>query len=103
MASTPPRPVVWMGDSLDVLREFPAPVQDEVGYALYLAQIGWKYVAAKPLKGFGPGVLEVLSDERVIRFGRCTRFDSRMPCTCSMHFRRSRRRASARPSGKWIW
>ena len=27
-----------MGDSLDVRREFPAPVQDEVGYALYLAQ-----------------------------------------------------------------
>ena len=64
MASTPPRPVIWMGDSLDVLREFPAPVQDEIGYALYLAQIGSKYVAAKPLKGLGPGVLEVLSDER---------------------------------------
>jgi phage-related protein len=29
-----PKLVIWMGDSLDVLRGFPAPVQDEVGYAL---------------------------------------------------------------------
>ena len=39
-------------------------MQDEVGYALYLAQIGAKHVAAKPLKGLGAGVLEVLSDQR---------------------------------------
>jgi phage-related protein len=59
-----PKPVIWMGDSLDVLREFPGQVQNEVGYALYLAQIGGKPMAAKPLKGFGAGVLEVLSDHR---------------------------------------
>ena len=64
MAPGTPKPVIWMGDSLDVLREFPAPVQDEVGYALYLAQIGSKHVAAKPLRGFGSGVLEVLTDHR---------------------------------------
>jgi phage-related protein len=63
MASTP-KPLIWMGDSLDVLREFPAPVQDEVGYALYLAQISRLHVAAKPLKGLGSGVLEVASDHR---------------------------------------
>jgi phage-related protein len=64
MAPRTSKPVIWMGDSLAVLREFPAPVQDEVGYALYLAQIGSKHVAAKPVKGFGSGVLEVLSDHR---------------------------------------
>jgi phage-related protein len=53
-----------MGDSLDVLRRFPAPVQDEVGYAVYLAQIGGKHVAAKALKGFGARVLEVVADHR---------------------------------------
>ena len=63
MASQP-KPVIWMGDSLDVLRAFPAPVQDEVGYARYLAQIGRMHVAAKPLKGFGSGVLDVMSDHR---------------------------------------
>jgi phage-related protein len=58
------KPVVWLGDSLRTLRTFPAGVQDEVGYALYLAQRGEKHVCAKPLKGLGPGVLEVVSDHR---------------------------------------
>lgn len=58
------KPVVWMGDSLSLLRGFPPPVQDEIGYALYVAQIGGKHVSAKPLKGFGPAVLEVVSDHR---------------------------------------
>ena len=58
------KPVVWVGDSLRVLRTFPAPVQDEVGYALFLAQRGEKHESAKPLKGFGAGVLEIVSDHR---------------------------------------
>jgi phage-related protein len=39
-------------------------VQDEMGYAIYLAQRGEKHVSAKPLKGLGSGVLEVVSDHR---------------------------------------
>ena len=35
-----------------------------MGYAIYLAQCGQKHVSAKPLKGFGSGVLEVVSDHR---------------------------------------
>lgn len=58
------KPVVWVGDSLRVLKSFPSGVQDEVGYALYLAQRGGKHVSAKPLKGLGPAVLEVVSDHR---------------------------------------
>lgn len=58
------KPVVWLGDSLQALKAFPAAVQDEVGYALYLAQRGGKHVSAKPLKGFGSGVLETVSDHR---------------------------------------
>lgn len=59
-----PKPVVWLGDTLAVLRACPQDVQDEVGYALYLAQIGEKYYRAKLLKGLGPGVLEIVSDHR---------------------------------------
>jgi phage-related protein len=59
-----PKRVVWMGDSLERLRAFPATVQDEVGYALYLAQIGEKHPHAKPLRGLSSGVLEVVSDHR---------------------------------------
>jgi phage-related protein len=56
--------VIWLGDSLRELKTFPAVVQDEMGYAIYLAQRGEKHVSAKPLKGLGSGVLEVVSDHR---------------------------------------
>lgn len=38
------KPVIWLGDSLRELKEFPAAVQDEMGYAIYLAQCGQKHV-----------------------------------------------------------
>lgn len=57
------KPVVWIGSSLDDLREFPEEVRGEVGYALYLAQLGSKHPSAKPVKGFkGAGVLEIVED-----------------------------------------
>lgn len=64
MPAQPLKPVIWLGDSLRELKTFPAPVQDEMGYAIYLAQRGDKHVSAKPLKGLGSGVLEVVSDHR---------------------------------------
>lgn len=55
--------IVWMGDSLETLKEFPEDVKDLVGHALRQAQRGNKHPAAKPLKGFkGAGVLEVVTD-----------------------------------------
>lgn len=57
------RPLVWVGSSRNDLREFPEPVQDHVGYALYVAQRGGKHSDAKTLSGFaGAGVLEVIRD-----------------------------------------
>lgn len=53
MPPEPLEPVVWVGDSLRVLKSFPSAVQDEVGYALFLAQRGEKHIAAKPMKGLG--------------------------------------------------
>ena len=64
MPAPPPKPVVWLGGSLRKLKTFPAVVQDELGYAIYLAQRGDKHVTSKPLKGLGTGVLEVVSDHR---------------------------------------
>jgi phage-related protein len=66
MADDPPlKPVIWVGASLKDLREFPAPVQDHMGYALYVAQRGGKHQDAKVLSGFGgAGVLEVVKDYR---------------------------------------
>lgn len=58
------RPLVWMGDSLEKVRRFPPSVKDEIGFALYQAQIGKRHVNAKPMKGLGSGVLEIVSDYR---------------------------------------
>lgn len=54
------RPLYWVGDSHKRFSGFPAPVQDDMGFALLLAQEGRKHPSAKPLKGFGgAGVLEI--------------------------------------------
>ncbi len=53
-----------MGNSLEVVRTFPKAVRDEIGFALYEAQLGDKHVSAKPLRGLGSGILEVVSDHR---------------------------------------
>lgn len=56
------RPIVWVGDSRKVLLSFPKEVRQEVGYALSEAQQGRKAATAKPLKGLGAGVLEIVAD-----------------------------------------
>jgi len=57
-----PRPVRFMGDSREVLRELPDAVKSEIGFALEEVQRGEKPFNAKPLKGISPGVLEILCD-----------------------------------------
>jgi phage-related protein len=58
------RPLFWIGSSKEDLRAFPGPVQDEIGIALSVAQFGGKHPKAKPWKGEGPGILEVVEDHR---------------------------------------
>ena len=55
------RPVIWVGDSLKQVKEFPAEVRREVGAALYDAQKGDKSPDAKPIKGVGSGVFEIVT------------------------------------------
>jgi phage-related protein len=43
---------------------FPADVQNEMGYALGLAQLGAKHPKAKPWKGEGPGIFGIVEDHR---------------------------------------
>ncbi len=58
-----PKPLQWIGASYDELCELPPEVVHNVGYALYIAQIGGKLHNVKPLKGFtGAGVLEIVED-----------------------------------------
>ena len=53
----------WVGSSKEDLREFPEPVRQEVGFALYAAERGGKAPSAYPMLGFGgASVLEVVSN-----------------------------------------
>ena len=57
------KPLYWVGSSKKDLTALPEEVQDVFGYAFFLAQVGKKHAAAKPLQGFGSaGVLEVVED-----------------------------------------
>ena len=55
------KPVQWVGSSKSDLKRFPDAVQDRMGFAIYQAQAGLRHRNAKPLKGFGSGVLEVVA------------------------------------------
>jgi phage-related protein len=56
------RPLDWGGPSKRDFLGFPAPAKDEMGNALGLAQLGGKHPSAKPWKGQGPGVFELVED-----------------------------------------
>ncbi len=58
------KPLFWTGSSREDLLAFPESVIDEIGTALSVAQFGGKHPSAKPWRGEGPGVLEVVEDHR---------------------------------------
>ena len=51
--------LTWLADSRSNVKSFPAGVQDDIGYALYAAQVGERSVKAKPLRGLGGRVMEI--------------------------------------------
>ena len=57
------KPLEWIGSSYKDLMALPAGVRRFFGYALSLAQAGDRHDAAKILKGFGGGVLEVIEND----------------------------------------
>jgi phage-related protein len=96
------RPLFWIASSQRDYREFPPPVQDSLGFELFLVQIGQHPPSAKPLKGLGSGTVELVEDfdgdtyraVYTVRFKRPF-----MSCTPS---RRSRSAAPRRPSATLI-
>jgi phage-related protein len=56
------KPLYWVGASHRDLLAFPEPVKDRMGTALSVAQFGGKHPSAKPWKGQGPGVFEMVAD-----------------------------------------
>ena len=72
------KPLYWVGNSKLALMQFPEPVQDSIGTALSVAQFGRKHPSAKPWKGEGPGVFEIVEDHKsnTYRAAYTVRFDS---------------------------
>jgi len=65
--SKPPRherPLHWVGSSKRDLLAFPEDAIDDFGYGLGVVQRGGHPPAAKPWKGEGPGVYELVEDVR---------------------------------------
>src|SRR5271157_5978688 len=55
--------LTWLADSRSNVKSFPAGVQDDIGYALYAAQLGERSLKAKPLHGFGWQVMEIAAQD----------------------------------------
>jgi phage-related protein len=56
------KPLDWVGSSKKDFLGFPARVKDEMGNALGLAQFGGTHPSAKPWKGQGAGVFELVEN-----------------------------------------
>ncbi|VVM05601.1 type II toxin-antitoxin system RelE/ParE family toxin [Methylacidimicrobium tartarophylax] len=54
----------WEGSSKKDFKEFPLPVQKDMGVALFVVQLGRTPKSAKPWKGLGSGVYELVEDHR---------------------------------------
>ncbi|HXN47209.1 MAG TPA: type II toxin-antitoxin system RelE/ParE family toxin [Bryobacteraceae bacterium] len=55
----PLKAVVWMGDSLSRVRDFPGPARQDIGYELDRIQRGLEARDWKPMTSVGPGVAEI--------------------------------------------
>lgn len=58
------RPLHWIGSAKRDLLGFPGDAIDEIGYSLGVVQLGGHPPAAKPWKGEGPGVFELVESFR---------------------------------------
>jgi phage-related protein len=58
-----PKPCFFVGSSRKDIKQFPAKVQNRLGYALFEVQEGEEPASAKALKGFGGrSILELVDD-----------------------------------------
>lgn len=54
------RPLHWVGSAKRDFLAFPGAVRDDMGNALGITQFGGTPPSAKPWKGLGPGILELV-------------------------------------------
>lgn len=54
----------WESSSKKDFKAFPVPIQKDMGVALFVVQLGHTPASAKPWKGLGSGVYELMQDFR---------------------------------------
>jgi phage-related protein len=96
-----PRKLVWLVDSLDRLTNYPPPVRQRLGFALYQAQIGQRHESAKMLHGFAETVWQVRADDSGGTYRAVYMAQFRGLFTCSIRFKRKQSRGSPPRSEKW--
>ena len=60
----PRRPLFWEGSAKEEFMTFPLLVRKDLGVALFVVQIGEMPSSAKPWKGLGPGIYELVDHHR---------------------------------------
>lgn len=58
------RPLVWEGSAKRDFKQFPVAVQKDMGVALFVVQLGGTPSSAKPWRGLGSGIYELVEDHR---------------------------------------
>jgi phage-related protein len=53
--------VIWLGDSLKQVKSFPDVVRQDIGVSLFDVQKGSTPDNAKPFKGLGSGIFEIVT------------------------------------------
>ena len=51
--------VIWLGDSKQVVSEFPTSIREDLGFQLYQLQQGKMPARSRPMKSIGGGVFEL--------------------------------------------
>ena len=99
------KPLHWVGTSKRDLLAFPEPVKDHIGTALSVAQFGGKHPSAKPWKGLGPGVLEIIEqhDRAAYRAVYTVRFEDAIYVLHAFQKKSPRGIGTSRPDVELVW
>jgi phage-related protein len=92
-------PLRWLGSAKKDYGKFPEVAQELFGFELYLAQLGEHPPSAKPLTGFGGGILELVRqfDGDAYRAVYTVRFEE---AVYVLHaFKKKSKRGIATPAG----
>jgi phage-related protein len=82
----------WIKSALKEFKKFPEGAQSICKTALTIAAEGGKADLAKPINGFGPGVLEIAYRTRGTPFAWCTPFRLEKSFGLCMPFRKRRQK-----------